>query len=190
MGMGEPLLNYEALRTSLGILTGADQVGFGTRRITVSTVGIPRGIHQLAEHFPQVKLALSLHAANDATRDAIIPLNRKYPLAAVLDAVRHHVSATGKKATFEYIILPGVNDAERDARELARRLAGIPSRVNLIGFNPFPGAPFRRPSIRRVLQFRAWLESFYAGAVTVRRSRGEDIQGACGQLSGSADPAG
>ncbi|MBI4602922.1 MAG: 23S rRNA (adenine(2503)-C(2))-methyltransferase RlmN, partial [Planctomycetes bacterium] len=183
MGMGEPLLNFEATCRSLEVLTHPDLVGFGARRITVSTVGIPERIRELGRRFPQVKLALSLHAPRDDLRDEIIPLNRKHPLGEVLAAVRDHAEATGKRATFEYILLPGVNDSEPDAREVRRRLKGIPSRINLIGFNPFPGAPYSKPSVERLLRFRAWLEEGYAGDVTIRRSRGEDIDGACGQLS-------
>jgi 23S rRNA (adenine2503-C2)-methyltransferase len=183
MGMGEPLLNFGPVSRSLEVLTHPDLAGFGARRITVSTVGIPDGIRKLAERFPQVKLALSLHAARDALRDEIIPLNRKFPLGEVLAAVGEHARATGKKATFEYIVLPGVNDTERDAREVASRLGGIPSRINLIGFNPFPGGPYEKPTVKRLLVFRGWLARAYPGDVTIRRSRGEDIQGACGQLS-------
>lgn len=183
MGMGEPLLNFPAVKTSLAILTSPEQVGLGPRRITVSTVGIPDRIRELGRLFPQVKLALSLHAARDELRDEIIPLNRKHPLQTVLDAVRDHTRETGKKATFEYILLPGVNDQARDVREIAARLRGIPSRINLLGFNPFPGAPYAKPAVRRLLEFRAELERLYPGDVTIRRSRGEDIQGACGQLS-------
>lgn len=183
MGMGEPLLNFPAVKKSLDILTHPDLVGFGARRITVSTVGIPDRIRELGELFPQVKLALSFHAARDELRDEIIPLNKKYPLAQVLGAVREHTSTTGKMVTLEYIVLPGVNDTERDANEITARLHDIPSRINLIGFNPFPESPYSKPSVKRLLTFRAWLERGYKGPVTIRRSRGEDIQGACGQLS-------
>jgi 23S rRNA (adenine2503-C2)-methyltransferase len=183
MGMGEPLLNFEAVLRSIQILTDPSQLGVGARRITVSTVGIPERMRKLAELFPQVKLALSFHAARDELRDVIIPLNRKHPLKEVLSAARDHARATGKKVTFEYIVLPGVNDTERDAREIGKRLRDIPSRINLIGFNPFRGAPYEKPSVQRLLVFRSWLEREYRGPVTIRRSRGEDIDGACGQLS-------
>ncbi|MGQ9592287.1 MAG: 23S rRNA (adenine(2503)-C(2))-methyltransferase RlmN [Planctomycetota bacterium] len=186
MGMGEPLLNYRAVRTSLEVLTSPGAVGFGARRITVSTVGVPERIRDLARDFPQVKLAVSLHAPADEIRSRIVPLNDKHPLSEVLDAVRFHVRTSGKQATFEYVILPGVNDGEGEAKALARLLRGIPSRINLIGFNPFPGAPYEKPTVRRVLKFRDWLNREFPGAVTVRRSRGEDIRGACGQLSAHA----
>jgi 23S rRNA (adenine2503-C2)-methyltransferase len=187
MGMGEPLLNFPAVIRSLKILTHADQVGFGARRITVSTVGIPERIRELGTLFPQVKLALSLHAARDELRDQIIPLNRKYGLKALLAATREHAQTTGRKVTFEYVVLPGVNDSEGDAREVAALVQGIPSGINLIGFNPFPGAPYSKPPVKRLLDFRQWLGRTYRGPVTIRRSRGEDIEGACGQLSLSRD---
>jgi 23S rRNA (adenine2503-C2)-methyltransferase len=183
MGMGEPLLNFDAVARSLEVLTSPEQVGFGARRVTVSTVGIPEKIRALGARFPQVKLALSLHAARDALRDDLIPLNRKYPLEDVMRAVSDHARSTGKKVTFEYIVLPGVNDAPEDARAVAMLASRVPSRINLIGYNPFPGGPYERPPVRRLLSFRAWLEASFHGAVTLRRSRGDDIQGACGQLS-------
>ncbi len=183
MGMGEPLLNFNAVVEALRILTHAEQAGLGARRVTISTVGIPDRIRELARTFPQIKLALSLHAPNTELRNKLIPLNRQYPLGDVLDAVSEHVASTRRRATFEYVILPGVNDAKHHASAVARLLESIPSRVNLIGFNPFRGAPYRKPSVNRLLQFRSWLERGYSGAVTIRRSRGEDIQGACGQLS-------
>ncbi len=190
MGMGEPLLNLDAVLRSIDVLCHPKQLGLGARRITVSTVGIPQRIVALGRAQPQVKLAISLHAARDELRDEIIPLNRRYPLSELLDAVREHHEITGKLVTFEYIVLPGVNDSDRDVRELARLLVGIPSRINLIGFNPFPSAPYERPEVRRLTAFRAALEERYPGPVTIRRSRGEDIQGACGQLSLAAGRAG
>jgi 23S rRNA (adenine2503-C2)-methyltransferase len=183
MGMGEPLLNFASVRKSIEILTDPEQFGFGARRITVSTVGIPDGMRELAEVFPQVKLAVSLHAARNDLRSRIIPINRKYPLEDVVAAGRDHVSRTGKKITFEYILLPGVNDSRRDALGLAKIAGELPSRINLIGFNPFPGAPFEKPDVRRLLCFRSWVQGAYSGDVTIRRSRGSDIHGACGQLS-------
>jgi 23S rRNA (adenine2503-C2)-methyltransferase len=183
MGMGEPLLNFEAVARSLEILTGAGGMNFGARRVTVSTVGVPERIRELGRRFPQVKLALSLHAARPGLRDEIIPLNRKYPLAEVLDAASEHAAATGKLVTLEYILLPGVNDSAADAREVAAIARRLPSRINLIGYNPFPGGPYAKPAVRRLTTFRRWLEKGFPGAVTIRRSRGEDILGACGQLS-------
>jgi 23S rRNA (adenine2503-C2)-methyltransferase len=189
MGMGEPLLNFDGLLRALSIMTDSRQLGFGSRRITVSTVGIPERIRQLSRAFPQVKLALSLHAVDQGLRDELVPLNLKYPLDEVLDAVREHCDATGKKVTFEYVILPGVNDSADDAKAVASKVRGIPASINLIGFNPFDEAPYRKPSLKSMLAFRDELDGSFAGDVTLRRSRGEDIQGACGQLSLKNRPA-
>jgi 23S rRNA (adenine2503-C2)-methyltransferase len=183
MGMGEPLLNLESVLAAIDILSHPRQVALGARRITVSTVGIPDRIVELGRRHPQVKLAISLHAARDDLRDALIPFNRKYPIESILGAVKEHRRLTHKVVTFEYIVIPGVNDAPRDAADLARILEGIPSRINLLSFNPFPGASYRRPELEEVLRFRGAVEKRFPGAVTIRRSRGEDIQGACGQLS-------
>jgi len=183
MGMGEPLLNVTGTFPSLSILGDPDRLGLGSRRITVSTVGVPGGIIDLGRKFPQVKLALSLHAARDELRSELIPLNRKYPLEEVLEAIREHRRLTGKMATLEYVVLPGVNDTRRDARDLGVLLRGLPSRINLIEFNPFPGAPYGKPSVYRLLEFRRMILRGFPGTVTIRRSRGADIQGACGQLT-------
>ncbi len=183
MGMGEPLLNFPATLASLAVLADPERLGLGSRRITVSTVGVPERIVELGRRFPQVKLALSLHAARDDLRTELIPINRKHPLAQVLEAVREHRRITGKMATFEYVLLRGVNDAERDAREIGEVLSGIPSRINLIEFNPFPGISYQRPSVSRLEEFRRSIQKGFPGPVTIRRSRGEDIHGACGQLT-------
>ncbi|MBI4585763.1 MAG: 23S rRNA (adenine(2503)-C(2))-methyltransferase RlmN [Planctomycetes bacterium] len=183
MGMGEPLLNFPNVLKAIDILCQPRQVGLGARKLTVSTVGVPQRIVELGKRQPQVKLAISLHAARHDLRTELIPLNRQYPLEEVLQAAREHCRTTGKKVTFEYIILPGVNDLERDARDLGKILRGFPSRINLIGFNPFPGSSYEKPETKRLLWFRDRLGKHYPGVVTIRRSRGEDIQGACGQLS-------
>jgi 23S rRNA (adenine2503-C2)-methyltransferase len=183
MGMGEPLLNFPQLVGALRALLDPERLGMGARRITVSTVGVPDRIRTLGSEFPQVKLALSLHAPDERLRNEIIPLNRRFPLREVLDAVRDHCDSTGRQATFEYVVLPDVNDSREQARAVCRRLAEIPSRINLIGFNPFRGAPYERPTVRRLERFRHWLEEGFRGPVTIRRSRGDDIDGACGQLS-------
>ena len=189
MGMGEPLLNFDGLLRSLSILTDPRQLGIGARRITVSTVGIPKRIRQLSQAFPQVKLALSIHAADQALRDELVPLNLKYPLDAVLEAVREHCANTGKKVTFEYVILPGVNDSREAANALTKKVRGIPASINLIGFNPFEEAPYSKPELRSMIAFRDSIQRNYPGDVTIRRSRGEDIQGACGQLSLKNSPS-
>jgi len=183
MGMGEPLLNFDELLRAIGILNHSAQVGLGARRVTVSTVGIPDRIRELGESFPQVKLALSLHAVRDDLRDELIPLNRQFPLSSVLEAVGDFATRAGKHVTFEYVVLPEVNDTRNDAHAVAAIATRIPSRVNLIGYNPFPGGPYRKPELRRVLKFRDWIREKTTAAVTIRRSRGDDIHGACGQLS-------
>lgn len=183
MGMGEPLLNAPAVYRAIEILTDPDQVGLGARRLTLSTVGIPARIVELGQLHPQVKLAVSLHAPDDALRDELIPLNRKHPLEELLGAIREHHRLTGKKVTLEYILLPGVNDSRDQARALAAHANSTPSRINLIGFNPFPGASYDKPTVARLEQFRQWIQADFPGEILIRRSRGEDIQGACGQLS-------
>ena len=183
MGMGEPLLNFDGLCRALSIMTDSRQLGIGARRITVSTVGIPDKIRELSRSFPQVKLALSLHAADRQLRNELVPLNIKYPLEEVLDAVQEHCRRTGRRVTFEYVILPGINDSTEDARAIAGKIRKIHSTMNLIGFNPFEGAPYRKPVLKSMLAFRDELRRLLPGEVTLRRSRGEDIQGACGQLS-------
>ena len=190
MGMGEPLLNFDGLLRALSILTDSRQLGIGARRLTVSTVGIPERIRQLSKAFPQVKLALSIHAADSTLRDELVPLNLKYPLEDVLEAVREHCVNTGKKVTFEYVILPGVNDSLEAARALTKKIRGIPSSINLIGFNPFDEAPYNKPKLKSMILFRDDIRKNFPGDVTIRRSRGEDIQGACGQLSLKNRPAG
>jgi len=190
MGMGEPLLNFDAVLRSLEILTHPEQIGMGARRITVSTVGIPSRIRELSRRFPQVKIALSLHAARDDLRNELVPLNTRFPLDDVLAAVREVATATGKLATVEYVLLPGVNDSDGDADELAQLLRSVPCRVNLIGFNPFPGAAYAKPKVPSLVRFQKRLSERFPGPVMLRRPRGDDIQGACGQLSASARSTG
>ena len=182
MGMGEPLLNFPATLRSLEVLVDRDRLALGSRRITVSTVGVPERIVELGERFPQVKLALSLHAARDPLRTELIPLNRKHPIAEILAAVREHQRITQKLPTIEYVVLPDVNDGPEDARALGEVLRGLPSRINLIEFNPFDGVEYRKPEVRRMVEFRNAIQRHFQGPVTIRRSRGGDIHGACGQL--------
>ncbi|MGH7378589.1 MAG: radical SAM protein, partial [Candidatus Methylomirabilales bacterium] len=183
MGMGEPLLNFPSAAASIEVLHGHAGLGLGSRRITVSTVGVPERIVELGRRFPQVKLALSLHAARDDLRSELIPLNRRFPLRPVLEAVREHRRITGKLPTFEYVLLPGVTDAPADARALGEVLRGLPSRINLIEYNPFPEAGYQKPAVARMVEFRRRVQEGFPGPVTIRRSRGEDIHGGCGQLS-------
>src|SRR5262249_40187879 len=158
---------------------GAD---FSRRRITVSTAGLVPGIEKLAEEPLQVNLAVSLNASNDAVRDEIMPINRKWPIERLLDAVRKMPLDRRRRVTFEYVLLDGVNDSEADAVRLAALLRGIPSKVNLIPWNPHPQAPYRRPTDARVRAFQETLKE-RGLAVYVRKSRGDDIDAACGQLA-------
>ncbi len=181
MGMGEPLANYAAVVAALEILTAEWGYAISPRRITVSTVGlapeIPRFIAET-----RVNLAVSLHAPTDRQRARLVPVNRRYPLATLLAACREVPLARRKRITFEYVMLAGENDTDADARALVRLLHGLRAKVNLIPWNPFPGAPFTPSPRARVQRFQAVLRQHGLSA-TIRESRGQDIQAACGQLA-------
>jgi 23S rRNA (adenine2503-C2)-methyltransferase len=181
MGMGEPLLNYEALVKALRLLH--EEVGLSYRHLTVSTAGHVPGIRRLAEEGLPVTLALSLHAPNDALRAELIPMSRKWGVQEVMDAVRYYTETTGRRVTLEYLLLAGVNDAPEHARELGRLTQGMITHVNLIPWNPADSfTRFAGPSAARVRAFREALEQ--AGVtVTQRMERGQDIAAACGQLA-------
>jgi len=181
MGMGEPLANYDAVRTALEILTAEWGYAISPRRITVSTVGIVPAIQRLVTE-TRVNLAVSLTATTDAQRARLMPVNRRWPLAALLDACRALPLPKRKRITFEYVMLAGENDTDADARRLVRLLHGLRSKVNLIPFNPFPGAGFEPSPRRRIDGFQTVLREHGLNA-TVRESRGQDIQAACGQLA-------
>jgi len=182
MGMGEPLLNLDNL---LGAIRSLNQdVGIGQRSITVSTVGIPGRIQRFAEQGLQVTLAVSLHASNQPTREQLIPSARQYPLAALLDECRDYVRLTGRRVTFEYILLAGLNDEPEHAIELASHLRGFQSHVNLIPYNPIQEVDYQRPDHRRVQAFMNTLKQHNI-AVSVRYSRGLEADAACGQLRAS-----
>jgi 23S rRNA (adenine2503-C2)-methyltransferase len=189
MGMGEPLHNYQNVMRALAILTDARGADFSRRRITVSTAGLVPGIEKLAEEELQPNLAISLNATTDEVRDEIMPINRKWPIARLLEAVKKMPLDRRRRVTFEYVLLDGVNDSDEDARRLAALLRGIPSKVNLIPWNPHPLAPYRRPADARVRAFQDELRA-RGLAVYVRRSRGDDIDAACGQLAARGEPAG
>jgi len=182
MGMGEPLANYEPLVTALRILTDTKLgVGYSPRRITVSTVGLVKGIERLGGENLKVNLAISLHAADDETRGRLMPVNRSWNLDALMAAVRKYPLAPRQRIFFEYVLLDGVNDSPEDAARLGRLLRGVRSKVNLIPFNDWDGTGFSRPPIARILAFQSILLD--AGiTTTVRWSKGEDIGAACGQL--------
>ena len=185
MGMGEPFANYDNVMQSLRALNAPWGLGLGARHMTVSTVGLVPQIHQFTAEPLQIGLAISLHAPNDELRDSIMPVNRKYSLAELMPACREYVAATGRRITFEYVLLAGVNDSDEQARELARLLRGLLCHVNLIPMNPTASSLFARPSGERMRAFAEVLD--LAGIpVTLRDTQGGDIQAACGQLRTSA----
>jgi 23S rRNA (adenine2503-C2)-methyltransferase len=180
MGMGEPLLNYEQTVRALRIAMDADGLAFARRRITLSTSGVAPKIESCGRELG-VGLAVSLHAVRDALRDQLVPINRKWNIAALLDACRAYARQSDRAITFEYVMLDGVNDADADARELVRLLRGIPAKVNLIPFNPWPGAPYACSPPERIAAFAA-IVSRAGYPAPVRTPRGSDILAACGQL--------
>lgn len=183
MGMGEPLANFDALVSALRLMLDDHGYGLSRRRVTVSTSGIVPAMDRLRETVP-VALAVSLHAPDDALRDRLVPLNRKYPLRALMAACCRYLSNAPRDfITFEYVMLDGVNDSDAHARELLRLVRDVPSKFNLIPFNPFLGSGFRRSPAERVRRFQEVLLD--AGIIaTVRKTRGDDIDAACGQLAG------
>jgi 23S rRNA (adenine2503-C2)-methyltransferase len=182
MGMGEPLLNYDNVVRAMGIMLDDYGYGLSKRRITLSTAGVLPALARLREDC-DVSLAVSLHAPDDLLRDQLVPLNKKYPIQELLDACKDYVGEGRRRVTFEYVMLAGINDSDSHARQLARRLEGVPAKVNLIPFNPFPGTHYKRSSGNRIHAFFEILNR--AGIVTItRRTRGDDIDAACGQLAG------
>jgi 23S rRNA (adenine2503-C2)-methyltransferase len=183
--MGEPLLNSEAVLDAIRCFN--TDLGIGQRRITVSTVGVPHTLPQLAELAmqrlgrAQFTLAVSLHAPNQALREELIPTARVYPFDALLDDCRQYLNLTGRRVSFEYILLGGLNDAPEHAAELADRVGGFQSHVNLIAYNPIDEEDFKRPEPRRIDAFQRALER-RGVAVSLRASRGLDQNAACGQL--------
>jgi len=183
MGMGEPLLNYEAVMRALNIMCDDFAYGLSKRRVTISTAGVVPAIRRLHED-TDVSLAVSLHAPTDELRNELVPLNRKYPIAELLDACRDYVQEHNRRRiTFEYVMLKGVNDSLDHARQLVKLLRGIPSKLNLIPFNPYPHALYECSDPATIDRFRDHVVS--KGIVTVtRKTRGDDIDAACGQLVG------
>jgi 23S rRNA (adenine2503-C2)-methyltransferase len=183
MGMGEPLANFDSLVPALRLMLDDNAYGLSRRRVTVSTSGIVPAMDRLAESCP-VALAVSLHAPTDGLRDKLVPINRKYPLAELMAACRRYlVHAPRDFITFEYVMLDGVNDSDADARALLHLVRDVPCKFNLIPFNPFPASGFHRSPAERVRRFASILIN--AGIVTTtRKTRGDDIDAACGQLAG------
>jgi 23S rRNA (adenine2503-C2)-methyltransferase len=181
MGMGEPLYNYENVAKAMTIVMDGEGIGLSRRRITLSTSGVVPMMDRAGAELG-VNLAVSLHAVRDELRDEIVPLNRKYPIAELIAACRRYPAASNaRRITFEYVMLKGINDSEAEARELVRLIAGIPAKVNLIPFNPWPGSPYETSSVRTIDKFAAIVMD--AGfSSPVRTPRGRDILAACGQL--------
>ncbi len=182
MGMGEPLANLDNLIEAIQVMTSPGGFALSPRRITVSTSGLPSRIGELGRTGLCVNLAVSLTAADDETREKLMPINRHYPIQTILDACRNLPLKKRQRVTFEYVLLSGVNDRPEDARKLSRLLAPFRSKVNLIPFNPYEGSPFKRPSHEDVLAFQRILLDKSVVA-TIRKSRGADVLGACGQLA-------
>jgi 23S rRNA (adenine2503-C2)-methyltransferase len=181
MGMGEPLHNYDATMKALRLINDAQGLGVGPRRVTLSTVGLVPMLDKLAQEELMPNLAISLHATTEEQRTAIVPPTKKYSLHDIIESCRRFPLSRRSRITFEYVLLEGVNDSLADARRLAKLLAGIKAKVNLIPLNAAPGIPFARPSDRRVDEFARTL-SDRGVTVSVRKSRGRDIRAACGQL--------
>jgi 23S rRNA (adenine2503-C2)-methyltransferase len=183
MGMGEPLANFDNVVTAMRLMLDDHAYGLSRRRVTLSTAGLVPGIDRLRDECP-VSLAVSLHAPNDALRDELVPINRKYPIKELLAACLRYIEVAPRGyVMFEYVMLTGVNDSVTQARELAALVKDVPCKVNLIPFNPFPGAQYERSSPGAIGRFRDVL--MQAGLIaTVRKTRGDDIDAACGQLAG------
>ena len=182
MGMGEPLANYAVTVRSLRLLIDPLAIGLSPRRITVSTVGLVPAIERLGQEGLRVRLAISLHATTDETRDRLMPVNKGFDLEALIAACRRFPLPMRQRITFEYVLLDGVNDSPDDARRLVKLLRGMRAKINLIPFNPWDGSQFERPPLQRILAFQARLLE-HGITATVRWSKGEDIGAACGQLA-------
>jgi 23S rRNA (adenine2503-C2)-methyltransferase len=182
MGMGEPLLNTKAVLGALAVLTDPDGLAVSPRRVTVSTAGLVDEVDKFVREAPKVGLAVSLHAADNTLRERIMPINRKYPLEKLMEMLRRLPLPRRRMITFEYVLLGGENDSEQDAKALARLLHGIKGKVNLINYNPWPGSPHRSSSAKASERFMEILTQ-KGYTVSLRRSRGEDILAACGQLA-------
>ena len=183
MGMGEPLLNFDNVVPAMRLMLDDLAFGLSKRRVTLSTSGVVPELDRLREAC-DVALAVSLHATDDALRDELVPINRKYPIRELMAACRRYVEdGSRRRVTFEYVMLDGVNDSDEHARALVKLLRGVPAKVNLIPFNTFPGTRYQRSPAERIARFQQIIVD--AGLVTItRRTRGDDIDAACGQLAG------
>jgi 23S rRNA (adenine2503-C2)-methyltransferase len=183
MGMGEPMMNLDNVLDAIGIITDGAGLCLGDKKITISTSGIVPGILRLAELRSKVRLAVSLNAAIQAKREKIMPVARKYPLHALMDALRTYTHRTGFRVTFEYALFAGFNDTPADRQAIIKSVRGIPCKINILAYNPVSNSQFQRPTAESVDDFVKKLCP-HVPAVTVRKSRGSDIEAACGQLAG------
>ena len=187
MGMGEPLLNFEAVTSAMKLMMHDKAYGLSKRKVTLSTSGLVPLIDKLSE-VTDAALTISLHAPNDRLRNELVPINKKYPIDELLESVKRYVSKCGdkRKTTIEYILINQVNDSLENAEELSNLLRTLPCKINLIPFNPFPGSSYKRPSSMRVQTFKKKLQK-EGYITTIRTTRGEDIMAACGQLVGKVN---
>jgi 23S rRNA (adenine2503-C2)-methyltransferase len=187
MGMGEPLLNFDNVMDSVNLMMDDFAYSISKRRLTISTAGVVPAIDRMGQ-YTDASIAVSLHAPNDALRNELVPVNKKYPIDVLLKSVKSYLDQLSdkRKATIEYTLIAGVNDRKQHADELIEILKGLPCKINLIPFNPFPGSGYKKPSNTEVRTFQDWLSK--AGClVTVRTTRGDDIDAACGQLVGRVE---
>jgi 23S rRNA (adenine2503-C2)-methyltransferase len=183
MGMGEPFLNYLNVKRSLAILNNADGFGLGARHFTISTIGIPPVILDFANDFPQMNLAVSLHAPSNILRDELVPMNKTYPLERVISTCKDYIKISNRRISFEYVLLNGMNDSTENARELVGMLKGILCHVNLIPFNKIQNSNFQPSTSERTRNFFQLIENTGI-PITIRQSLGQEIDAGCGQLAG------
>lgn len=182
MGMGEPMLNMENMFDAISLLQENDAFKIGARKITISTAGVIPGIYRLLEYRKQVKLAISLNSAIQEKREKIMPIARRYPLSELRKTILDYYKVKKRWVTFEYILLPGFNDSQEDVKALESFIKGIPCKINVIPYNGFEGSPFREPREEEIERFLKRLYRLKA-TITLRKSKGRDIKGACGQLA-------
>jgi 23S rRNA (adenine2503-C2)-methyltransferase len=186
MGMGEPLYNYDNVRDAMNVFSDGDGLSLSKRRVTLSTSGVVPNIIKIGEETGAM-LAISLHAVNDELRDVLVPINKKYPLEQLLDACRNYPGlSNARRITFEYVMLKGVNDSLADAKELVRLLKGIPSKINLIPFNKWPGSDYECSDWDKIEEFADFINA-NGYASPIRTPRGQDILAACGQLKSESE---
>ncbi len=187
MGMGEPLDNYDSVVSAIRLLIAPQALRFPTRKVTLSTSGLVDRMRDFGNEGLHVNLAVSLNATDNPTRNEIMPINKKYPIESLIQCLRDYPLKNNRRITIEYVMLKGINDSMEDARRLVKLLQGFPSKVNLIPFNAYPGSPYQPPSREQVLAFQDHLASKHF-SVFIRKNRGTDILGACGQLAAESFP--